>query len=65
MTNADKIRAMSDEELAEYFADMASEDIYDDPGIWLVWLKKKRMRNKHETPYRKKGLPAYNVNVGW
>lgn len=39
-TNADRIRAMTDEELAVYFADMAREDIYDDPGAWLVWLQK-------------------------
>ena len=39
-TNADRIRAMTDEELAEYFADMAHEDIYDDPGAWFVWLQK-------------------------
>ncbi len=39
VTNADRIRAMSDEELAEYFADMALEDIYDDPGAWLAWLQ--------------------------
>lgn len=38
-TNADRIRAMTDEELAEYFADMAHEDIYDDPGAWLAWLQ--------------------------
>lgn len=40
LSNADHIRAMSDEELAEYFADMANEDIYDGPGAWLVWLQK-------------------------
>lgn len=39
LTNADRIRAMTDEELAEYFADMAHEDIYDDPGAWLAWLQ--------------------------
>lgn len=36
-TNADRIRAMSDEELAIYFAGM--EDIYNDPGAWLAWLQ--------------------------
>lgn len=40
ITNADRIRCMSDEELALYFAEMATEDIYDDPGAWLVWLQK-------------------------
>lgn len=39
LSNADRIRAMSDEELAEYFADMALEDIYDDPGARLAWLQ--------------------------
>lgn len=38
-TNADHIRAMSDEELAMYFAGMADEDIYNDPGAWLAWLQ--------------------------
>lgn len=40
VTNADHIRTMTDEELAEYFADMAHEDIHDDPGAWLAWLQK-------------------------
>lgn len=39
VTNADHIRAMSDEELAMYFAGMADEDIYNDPGAWLAWLQ--------------------------
>lgn len=38
-TNADRIRAMTDEELAMYFAGMADEDIYNDPGAWLAWLQ--------------------------
>ena len=38
MTNADRIRSMSDEELAKYFAEMANEDIYDDPRAWFAWL---------------------------
>ena len=44
MTNADRIRAMSDEELAEYLADIASEAnngvIYSDrPEEWLEYLQ--------------------------
>ena len=39
LSNADRIRAMSDEELTMYFAGMADEDIYNDPGAWLAWLQ--------------------------
>ena len=44
MTNADRIRAMSDEELADYFAEVGSEvnngTIYSDrPEDWFEWLK--------------------------
>lgn len=43
-TNADRIRAMSDEELAEYFADIATEvsngiSYSERPEEWLEWLK--------------------------
>ena len=43
-SNADRIRAMSDEELAEYLAELGSEAnngvIYSDrPEEWLEWLK--------------------------
>ena len=40
MTNADKIRAMSDEELADMFAQFAEENPSDDAGAWLDWLIK-------------------------
>lgn len=44
MTNADKIRNMSDEELAEHFSDLikdTQEDEYcDDVSAWLIWLQK-------------------------
>lgn len=40
MTNADKIRAMSDEELAEMFAEFAEENPSDDANAWYEWLKK-------------------------
>lgn len=38
-TNADRIRAMSDEELAKWLAEQAGSDPSDDPEIWLIWLK--------------------------
>ena len=44
MTNADRIRAMTDEELAEWIANDLIEPGYYEPGvckkIWLEWLKK-------------------------
>ncbi len=44
-TNADHIRAMSNEELADYLAELGSEAnngvIYSDrPEEWLEWLKR-------------------------
>lgn len=43
-TNADRIRAMSDEKLSEYLAEIGSEAnngaIYSDrPEEWLEWLR--------------------------
>lgn len=43
MTNADKIRAMSDEQLAEYLASLFEDtrggiEYSDDAGCWLHWL---------------------------
>lgn len=44
-TNADKIRAMSDEELAEWLADHPVVSMYDGSNpqhkAWLDWLKQK------------------------
>ena len=44
ITNADRIRKMTDEELAEWIADELIEDGYYEPGvakeIWLDWLRK-------------------------
>ena len=40
MTNSDRIRAMSDEELADMFAQFAEENPSDDAGAWLDWLIK-------------------------
>lgn len=40
MTNADKIRAMSDEELADMFAEFAEENPSDDASAWYEWLIK-------------------------
>lgn len=40
ITNADRIRAMSDEELADMFAQFAEENPSDDAGAWLDWLIK-------------------------
>lgn len=40
LTNSDRIRAMSDEELADMFAQFAEENPSDDAGAWLDWLIK-------------------------
>lgn len=40
MTNADRIRAMSDEELADMFAEFAEENPSDDANAWYEWLTK-------------------------
>lgn len=40
MTNADRIRAMSDEELANMFAEFAEENPSDDANAWYEWLTK-------------------------
>lgn len=39
-TNADRIRAMSDEELANMFAEFAEENPSDDASAWYEWLIK-------------------------
>ena len=39
-TNADRIRAMSDEELADMFAEFAEENPSDDANAWYEWLTK-------------------------
>lgn len=39
-TNADRIRAMSDEELANMFAEFAEENPSDDANAWYEWLTK-------------------------
>lgn len=39
MTNADRIRAMSDEELAEFISTKLDDDFYDWPDLTLQWLK--------------------------
>lgn len=38
-TNADSIRAMTDEELAEFFVNIAEGVPSDDPAVWLEWLR--------------------------
>ena len=38
-TNADRIRAMSDEELSDMFAQFAEENPSDDAMAWLKWLQ--------------------------
>ena len=38
-TNADSIRAMTNEELAKFFANMAEGVPSDDPEVWLEWLR--------------------------
>ena len=39
MTNADCIRAMSDEELAEMFAGAENKALSDNVQAWLEWLQ--------------------------
>ena len=39
ITNADRIRSMTDEELAEMFAGMADEVPSDNVQAWLEWLQ--------------------------
>lgn len=44
MTNADRIRAMSDEELAKYFSGMICDinegvEYHENPNTWLEWLR--------------------------
>lgn len=44
MTNADRIRAMSDEELAKHFSGLICDinegvEYYEAPSRWLEWLK--------------------------
>lgn len=39
LTNADRIRAMSDEELAKWLAGQAGKEPSDDPAVWMDWLK--------------------------
>lgn len=43
-TNADRIRAMSDEELAKHFSGMICDinegvEYHENPNTWLEWLK--------------------------
>lgn len=40
MTNADRLRSMSDEELAKWMAEQAGKGPSDDPTVWLDWMKK-------------------------
>ena len=44
MTNADRIRSMSDEELAEYLTNICRDlwemFVADPEKMWLEWLKK-------------------------
>lgn len=38
-TNADRIREMSDEELAEFLSTKLNDDFYDWPDLTLQWLQ--------------------------
>ena len=38
-TNADHIRAMNDEELAEFLSTKLNDDFYDWPDLTLQWLQ--------------------------
>lgn len=44
VTNADRIRSMTDEELAEYFSDLIRDtqeyEYCENSSDWLKWLKK-------------------------
>ena len=39
ITNADRILAMSDEELAEFLSTKLNDDFYDWPDLTLQWLQ--------------------------
>lgn len=39
MTNADRIRVMSDEELAQFLSTKLNDDFYDWPDLTLQWLQ--------------------------
>ena len=41
MTNADKIRAMTDEELADWLTELPNIRIYSRPA-WLDWLEEEQ-----------------------
>lgn len=49
VTNADKIRSMTDEELAKYFSDLIKDaqeyEYSEDASNWLKWLQQKRVDN--------------------
>lgn len=45
-TNADQIRAMSDEELAKWLAGQAGKEPSDDPAVWMDWLKQPAEENR-------------------
>lgn len=54
MTNADRIRSMSDEELAEKIAALCEDkrngiEYSDDAGLWLFWLQQPAEVINHES----------------
>lgn len=52
ISNGDKIRTMSDEELADFFADVVARDRYIDvlSSAWLDWLKRPSNIKKNSNP---------------
>ena len=46
VTNADRIRSMSDEELAKWLAGQAGKEPSDDPAVWMDWLKQPAEENR-------------------
>ena len=47
-TNADRIRAMSDEELAKFLAVTAGDKIGGMAKFWLEWLQQTAEEDHHE-----------------
>ena len=48
-TNADRIRAMSDDELAKFLATKLNDDFYGCPDLTLQWLQQPAEEADHES----------------
>ena len=48
ITNADRIRSMNDEELAEFLSARPNDDFYEWPDLTLQWLQQPAEGTDHE-----------------